>query len=245
MRKTHSLSVLALATAMSFAGAAQAQRAGTTETVMTAEERADQAQEQAERAKAEAQAAEQAARARTGDAHAAHQASVDAQAAASDANTAADDALGAKTAAQEGTKPMEAAATAGQARDQATNARLAAEAANASAQQAANPPPPPAEPMTMGDYDPAAPAGTLAAPPAGAKVLPQASAAAGVPVYVTTSQANVAPNAHGVDFKGLDANGDGWLTKREVTANAELAGAFAGVDIDNNGRLDRDEVNDW
>jgi hypothetical protein len=245
MRKTHSLTVLALATAMSIAGAAQAQRAGTTETVMTAEERADQAQDQAEQAKREAEAAEAAARAKTGDAHAAHQASIDAQNAAQTADTAADTALGAKTAAQEGNKPVEAAVQAGQARDQATNARLAAEAANASAQQAANPPPPPAEPVTMGDYDPAPPAGTLVAPPPGAKMLPQASAAAGVPVYITTSQANVAPNAHGVDFKGLDANGDGWLTKGEVTANAELAGAFGSVDIDNNGRLDRDEVNDW
>lgn len=245
MRKTHSLSVLALALAMAIAAPAQAQRAGTTETVINAENRADQAKEEADKAKAEAESAEQAARAHTGDTHAAHQASIDAQAAAVDADTAATDALGAKTAAQEGNKPVEAAVAAGQSRDQATNARLAAEAANASAQQAANPPPPPAPPMTMGDYDPAPPAATLVTPPAGAKMLPEASAAAGTPVYITTSQANVAPNAHGVDFKGLDANGDGWLSKREVTANTELAGAFASVDIDRNGRLDRDEVNDW
>ena len=65
------------------------------------------------------------------------------------------------------------------------------------------------------------------------------------PACFTSSHGNPAPNAHGIDFPALDANHDGWLTKAEVNSHADLTREFATVDIDRNGRLDRDEVNDW
>ena len=242
MSQSHKLSLLALACAMTLAGAAQAQQAGEVPAVRTAEAQADEATAEAEQAKAEAESAQSAAQARTGDAHAAHNASVDAQAAALEAKQAAAKAQGAEAEAKGGSDATAAAIEAGQAANDASNARLAAEAANVSAHQAAQPAPPPA-PVTMGDYDTSP--RVIATPPPGAKVLPQASASVGAPVWITTGQANVAPNAHGVDFKGLDANGDGWLTPKEAAARADLQREFATVDIDRNGRLDRDEVNDW
>ena len=244
MRKSHYLSMLALVSAMTVVGAANAQKAGEVPAVRTAEAQADEATAQAEEAKAEAESAQSAAQARTGDARAAHEASIDAQAAAQDAQQAAAKAQGAEAEAKGGSSATAAAIEAGQAASEATNAQLAAEAANVSAHQAAQPAPP-AEPRTMADYDPMPSPGVTPTPPAGAKLLPQATASTGAPVWVTSSHGNPAPNAHGVDFPGLDANHDGWLTKAEVNANADLTREFATVDIDRNGRLDRDEVNDW
>jgi hypothetical protein len=242
MRTSHYLSALALVSALGLAGAAQAQRAGSTEEVMTAEERAEQAQAEADQATREAEAAKGAAQANTGYTHGADAAAVDAEAAAQASREAAENAQGYKSVAQEGNNPTEAAVRAGEARNEAARAKMAAEAANVSAQDAANPPPP--EPRTMADYDPAP---AQVAPPPGAVLLPQASASTGSQVWATSSMGNPAPNAHGIDFKSLDTNGDGWLSKREADAsgNADLAREFATVDIDNNNKLDRDEVNDW
>ena len=247
MRKSHYLSAFALVSAMTVAGAAQAQHAGETQAVRTTEAQADEATQQAEEAKDEAKAAQEAAKLRTGDAKTAHEASVDAQAAAVDAKQAAAKAQGAEAEAKGGSSATAAAMEAGQAATEATNAKLAAEAAKVSAQDAATPPPPPAEPMTMGDYDAAQSPRVLPAPPPGAKMLPQASASIGAPVWVTSSQGNPAPNAHGIDFPALDTNDDGWLSKSEATAsgNADLIREYAVADTDRNGRLDRDEVNDW
>jgi hypothetical protein len=243
MRTSHYLSALALVSALGLAGAAQAQRAGSTEEVMTAEERAEQAQAEADQATREAEAAKGAAQANTGYTHGADAAAIDAEAAAQASREAAENAQGYKSVAQEGNNPTEAAVRAGEARNEAARAKMAAEAANVSAQDAANPPPPP-EPRTMADYDPAP---AQVAPPPGAVLLPQASASTGSQVWATSSMGNPAPNAHGIDFKSLDTNGDGWLSKREADAsgNADLAREFATVDIDNNNKLDRDEVNDW
>lgn len=55
----------------------------------------------------------------------------------------------------------------------------------------------------------------------------------------------VLPGEYSVDFEALDADGDGFISRREASAHEVLARQFRGVDIDGDGRLSRDELRGW
>lgn len=48
-----------------------------------------------------------------------------------------------------------------------------------------------------------------------------------------------------LDFNRLDADGDGTVSRSEAAADRELGRHFDGLDLDRNGRLDREELVDW
>lgn len=48
-----------------------------------------------------------------------------------------------------------------------------------------------------------------------------------------------------IDFEALDANGDGYLSRSEVTDHPTLSAEFRAVDANNDGRLSREELAGW
>lgn len=50
---------------------------------------------------------------------------------------------------------------------------------------------------------------------------------------------------YSVDFDALDADGDGFISRREASAHDTLAREFRGVDVDGDGLLSRDELRGW
>lgn len=48
-----------------------------------------------------------------------------------------------------------------------------------------------------------------------------------------------------IDFDALDADGDGFISRREAAANERLAEEFRGVDADGDGLLSRGELRGW
>ena len=48
-----------------------------------------------------------------------------------------------------------------------------------------------------------------------------------------------------IDFEAMDANGDGFIDRREAAANPTLEGEFRAVDGNSDGRLDREELSGW
>lgn len=48
-----------------------------------------------------------------------------------------------------------------------------------------------------------------------------------------------------IDFDALDADGDGFISRREAAAHETLSREFRGVDVDGDGQLSRDELRGW
>ena len=48
-----------------------------------------------------------------------------------------------------------------------------------------------------------------------------------------------------VDFDALDADGDGFISRREAAAHDTLSQEFNGVDVDGDGQLSREELRGW
>lgn len=48
-----------------------------------------------------------------------------------------------------------------------------------------------------------------------------------------------------IDFQALDADGDGFISRREAAAHDTLSQQFGGVDVDGDGRLSREELRGW
>lgn len=48
-----------------------------------------------------------------------------------------------------------------------------------------------------------------------------------------------------IDFDALDADGDGFISRREAAAHETLSREFRGVDVDGDGRLSREELRGW
>ena len=48
-----------------------------------------------------------------------------------------------------------------------------------------------------------------------------------------------------VDFDALDADGDGFISRREAAAHDTLSQEFRGVDVDGDGLLSREELRGW
>lgn len=48
-----------------------------------------------------------------------------------------------------------------------------------------------------------------------------------------------------IDFNALDADGDGFISRREAAAHERLAEEFRGVDADADGLLSREELRGW
>lgn len=145
---------------------------------------------------------------------------------AADAAAAANAAL---RATQAGSNPIgtaieaEAAERAAHAAAQgAINSAVTAEAAASGAAQAVNPPP-----------------ATLAVAP----VVP-----VGVDAQVVTVNSmpgNSISSNYQIDFGAMDGNGDGVISRAEARVNPDLTREFHVVDMDNNGRLTREELKDW
>lgn len=74
-------------------------------------------------------------------------------------------------------------------------------------------------------------------------------------VYVSTSMPDVAQSDYWLDFEALDRNGDGRLSRSEVSrpapshttsvALANLAREFRAMDVNGSGHLERFEVSGW
>ena len=48
-----------------------------------------------------------------------------------------------------------------------------------------------------------------------------------------------------IDFEALDADGDGFISRREAAAHERLTEEFRGVDADGDGLLRREELRGW
>lgn len=48
-----------------------------------------------------------------------------------------------------------------------------------------------------------------------------------------------------IDFEALDADGDGFISRREAAAHERLTEEFRGVDADGDGLLSREELRGW
>lgn len=96
------------------------------------------------------------------------------------------------------------------------------------------------EPTTSGMAAPAAP--PMQGP---SVVLPQASAALGASVTVTSIPGDSISSNYRIDFEAMDANGDGNITRTEARGNEDLMREFHVVDTNRNGRLTREEMKGW
>src|SRR5690554_8184836 len=50
---------------------------------------------------------------------------------------------------------------------------------------------------------------------------------------------------YSIDFEALDADGDGFISRREAAAHDTLSQEFNGVDVDGDGQLSREELRGW
>ncbi|MGY0561525.1 hypothetical protein ACW7G2_12500 [Luteimonas sp. A277] len=50
---------------------------------------------------------------------------------------------------------------------------------------------------------------------------------------------------YSIDFETLDTDADGFISRREASANDTLRQEFNGVDVDGDGLLSRDELSGW
>jgi Ca2+-binding EF-hand superfamily protein len=67
------------------------------------------------------------------------------------------------------------------------------------------------------------------------------------PVTVTSHAPDSVSSNYHVDFAAIDKNGDGSLSRSEVSAsgNEDLVREFHVVDANHNGRLSKDEMKGW
>ncbi len=56
---------------------------------------------------------------------------------------------------------------------------------------------------------------------------------------------NAPSNRYRISFDALDANGDGFIDRKEASAHPALSAEFGAVDADRDGRLGRDELHGW
>ena len=65
------------------------------------------------------------------------------------------------------------------------------------------------------------------------------------PVTVNSVPPDSVVGEYKIDFAAMDRNGDGNLSRAEASSNATLTQEFRAVDVNNNGRLSKDELKGW
>ncbi|HJR75177.1 MAG TPA: EF-hand domain-containing protein, partial [Luteimonas sp.] len=78
-------------------------------------------------------------------------------------------------------------------------------------------------------------------PPPPAQDMPPPQA----PVTVNSLPPDSVVGEYKIDFAAMDKNGDGNLSRAEARSNATLTQEFRAVDVDNNGRLSKNELKGW
>jgi Ca2+-binding EF-hand superfamily protein len=69
--------------------------------------------------------------------------------------------------------------------------------------------------------------------------------ASGIPTTVTSLHASPAPRDHEAEFRNMDRNGDGSLSRQEASADKYMGRAFNSLDDNHDGRLQHDEAMQW
>jgi hypothetical protein len=82
-------------------------------------------------------------------------------------------------------------------------------------------------------------------PPANATGSAMVSDATGVPTTVSSLHASPAPRDHDAEFQAMDRDNNGSLSRQEAASDKYMLRAFAGLDDNHDGRLERDEAMRW